>query len=331
MAWTMPVAGNVYGRVEASQSWLVTFEQGRVGTRFVQGTAALGPETTSMEMFAFDRLGRLSLQRVAEPGTAVQPGATVAKVSSDLGPDQIKALQAQVDELKARRDLLNAGGRQETIARVQSELRAAVQARRLIQNDLERSEGLVASGAVSAAVVADLRTRDAQAQATIAAKEAALNEAKLPPRPEQLKEIDAQIASAEAEVRVAEAGSGARELKAPIAGTVIRGDLPCDPLDPVCVATDPVPALLQVVVSDPVVVRVPWPGTNPPAAGSFVNLKAPNGDHIEASVQDIGPIQRDPTGLPYVPISVVVPNPDGRLTVGSLVEVRSARSWMGLL
>jgi hypothetical protein len=331
VSWTMPVSGTVYGRVEASQSWLVTFEQGRVGTRFSQGNGALGPEIGSMEMFAFDRVGKLSLERLAQPGAQVAAGQAVARVASDLGPDRVVSLQATVDELKARRALLLAGGRKEAVVRAEKEVQVAESNRDLVKQQLDREQQLAASGASSASVVADLRTRDEALAGIVSAKQAALEDVRRPARPEQIAEIDARILAAEADVRVAQAGGGARDLVSPIAGSVIRGELPCDPLDPVCAPASQAPAMLQVVVSDPVVVRVPWPGTVPPAVGASLDLEMPSRETVSVQVADVGPIQRDRQGLPYVPISAVVPNEGGKLTVGSLVIVRPARSWLGFL
>ncbi len=331
VAWTSPDRNSVLGRVDPSATWQVTFDQGRVGTRFLSGPAAIGAETTEVEMVAYERMGRIRVERLVSPGAEVALGQPVARVSSDLGPDRVAALEATLTAWRARRDLLSAGGRAETIARAEREVEVAAAEQKLVDQRLQRELALSSQGASASAVVADLRVQASAASLTVDARRAALREALLVARPEQLAEAEAAIAAAEADLRLARLGADARDLASPIAGMVARGDVPCDPSDRRCLGIAEIPALLRVVVADPVVVRVAWPGEAPPAVGASMVVDVPSSDDgITANVADVGPVWHDAQGAPFVPVALLVPNPEHRLPIDGVVRVHSAVPWWWL-
>ncbi|MBI4543313.1 MAG: HlyD family efflux transporter periplasmic adaptor subunit [Gemmatimonadetes bacterium] len=191
---------------------------GAEGTLEASGTV----EATDAQL-GFQAAGRVEAVRVRE-GDRVRAGEELATL--ERAELEARGAQAQA-QLAAARALLaemETGARSEEVAQAREGLRAASERSADARRDLERTERLVAAGALSQEALdkARLALEVAESQRDQAAQQAQLVETG--PRPERIAAQRALVAQAEAAVRQADAALDYAVIRAPWDGVVTVRD-----------------------------------------------------------------------------------------------------------
>ena len=170
--------------------------------------------------------------RVAAPfaGTlqqlAVQKGGTVAAGAPLFALERENEIAArrqaeqQLLAANARVANLMTGKRPAEVDTVAEQLRQAQAARELSASNLRRQESLFKSGFVSNAALDDARTQVKRDDASVRQLQAAVDTAKLPARPEEIRAAEADAAAARDALTQADWRLGQRAVSAPTAGRV---------------------------------------------------------------------------------------------------------------
>ncbi|HUF28662.1 MAG TPA: HlyD family efflux transporter periplasmic adaptor subunit [Gemmatimonadaceae bacterium] len=180
--------------------------------------------TGTLEVVEVD-IAPLSPARVVEmrvdEGATVHPGDTLVTLTlATLGPE-IDQRRARVTAAEAALRELERGPRQAEIDRAQAELRRAESEAERTAADVRRAESLAASGGISAQQLDDARSTAAQTAAMRDALRETLRLLQEGTRPERIAAARADVATARATLRSAEATASDLVLTSPIAGVVL--------------------------------------------------------------------------------------------------------------
>ena len=315
----MPGADALHLRalVVASRTYtLSAVGPGRYTWTLEDGRAAGGSSLVSEQALRFDEneVVELAVSEGVEPGAAVAAGQLLAKVHVPRHRQRLEELKGQRDALKAQRDLLAAGGRNEEVA--QSQRMKEVALARLKQNDTEvaRLTGLQASGAVSEQELATLRQEGEVLRREVGVAEAAISLARSSARPEALAALDAQMRSADAGISDLEAMLALDEIKSPIAGVVQRSAVTAESQ-----------AFLQVVDASAVYLRFPLNQSQRARvkAGAVAHFLTPvlRGNALQGEVVDVAATAVPVNGQLIFWATARVDNPDGTLNPGMMGDV----------
>ncbi|HJN74841.1 MAG TPA: hypothetical protein QGF58_12990 [Myxococcota bacterium] len=154
-------------------------------------------------------------------GATVTEGESVAVIDSVLVTRLITELEAERAEISAQVNLLQAGGRLETIRRAQADVQVAeaqLAAAALASDRLRPADGVIARAEIEdlAAVVA-VRERE------LSFSQAGLAEARLPARPEEVATLVARLSGVESRIAEANRRQAALTVVSPITGSVGAG------------------------------------------------------------------------------------------------------------
>lgn len=221
-AWSMG-AGRIEGpgRVEAPAEFRISdATEGYIRWSLLDGTAPGGPVVVSDGLLQVDRGDPLAVERLPELsiGARVEAGQGVARLRAPSLGEEVDALVAEALALAAEEALLVAGGRPEAIARAQQGVDLAVAGEAQARAQVEHLEGLVAQGAGGTWAVEEARQALAVQEAQVALARAALAEARLPPRAEELDEVRARRTAVDARLKAARERQDGQLLTSPIAG-----------------------------------------------------------------------------------------------------------------
>ncbi len=161
-------------------------------------------------------------QLYVEQGDAVTQGEIIARMDSRDAQAQLALAQANLADAIARRDRTQAGNRRQEIAQAQNQVNAA-QARMLLAEErLKRNQLLAEEGAISRdsldALVAD---RDA-AVATLQEVKKRLDLLREGSRLEDIRQANAQVAAAKAQVEAAQVVLADTVIRAPFPGIITQ-------------------------------------------------------------------------------------------------------------
>lgn len=169
---------------------------------------------------AFRQPGRVAHMSFDE-GDAVSAGARMAALDAQPYRQALAAAEASVQAAQAELAKLRRGSRPQEVTQAREALEQAKAAAADAQRNLQRQNGLLASGASSQRVVdAATMARD-QAVAAMNAAQAALSLAMEGSRKEDIAAGEARLAAAQAARAQAATALADTELLAPTAGTVI--------------------------------------------------------------------------------------------------------------
>ncbi len=180
-----------------------------------QGVVELSSRSLGFELGG--RLAELSV----EEGDAVEAGAPLASLDSQLASLAVAASQAQVDAARAHTALLQAGARGEEIRGARAQWRASQAAARQLETELARQRRLEASGASSSARGERLAAQfDASKQRSQALRER-LRGLMSGARPQEIDAAEAGTRAAEQGLAAARRRLELHRLESPLAGTVL--------------------------------------------------------------------------------------------------------------
>lgn len=227
-------------------------EPGRYAWRLEDGRVPQGPGLLAQRALVFERndLVALELAPGLVGGATVKAGQPLASLRSTLLEEQTRTLVAERDLVAARKALLEAGPRPET---VEAARKAVAVARALAEGarpELDRAQKLVSQGAGSATELelAALNARVNSLQAELAA--AQLAEVGAAARPEELAALDAELAAVEARIAYNQARIDQNQLVSPIDGVLQLGQVTELTGDTTVLRVDDV---------DPLILRIPVP------------------------------------------------------------------------
>lgn len=179
-------------------------------------------------------LGTIEYDRIAIPapasekivamhvreGEQVAAGALLMKLDAARADAQLAAVQAQARQSRGALDELQAGPRQEAIARGRANVARAQAQSRQAREDYERLRPLGRQQLVAAADVAQARAVADAAAAQLRASQAELRELEQGTRIEQLAQGQAAVAAAEAAEKAQSVSFGEFSVTAPRAGRI---------------------------------------------------------------------------------------------------------------
>jgi HlyD family secretion protein len=169
----------------------------------------------------FEQGGRIIALLVKE-GDAVTEGQVLARLDDRMARARMARAEAALAAARARRDAAFRGSRGAEIRAVEAEADAARAQARNEATERARGERLLGSEAISSAEADRLRTGADAAAARAAAAEARLAIVREGTRGELKRAALAEVAGAEAELEEARIVVSQSELRAPIAGIVLR-------------------------------------------------------------------------------------------------------------
>ncbi|WP_132999186.1 HlyD family secretion protein [Luteimonas arsenica] len=153
-------------------------------------------------------------------GERVEAGARILSLEHTRGDAQLAAAQAEVARQREALDEARNGARPETLQQARANLAAAQAQARDARAYHERLQPLGRQQLVSAADVDRARAAAGNAQAQVAAAQAALAELENGVRPEQVAQAEAALAAAQAQLDAQTYATGRLDLVAPRAGRV---------------------------------------------------------------------------------------------------------------
>ncbi|MDJ0596323.1 MAG: efflux RND transporter periplasmic adaptor subunit [Pleurocapsa sp. MO_226.B13] len=179
--------------------------------------------------------GRIAELYIKE-GDLVTQGQVIARMESDRLQAQVNQYQAIVQKAQANLDRVKAGNRPEVIAAAKARVTTAqanvtmAQARlQRAQEEKQRNLLLVNEGAISRNAFNDFVTKEAEAQASLAAELARLAEqqenlaeAQQGSRLEEIAQAEAEVAEAQAELAYIQIQLDKTTVRAPFGGIITR-------------------------------------------------------------------------------------------------------------
>ena len=259
---------------------------GRYSWTLEDSRVAGGAGLLSQRTLEFERNDMVSIELApgVSSGARVSAGQPLATLRSSYQEDTLATLKAERGVMLARRDLLAAGGRPESVAAAERAVAVARALARGAEPEAERARTLMQTGAGSAAAVerADLDRQVADLQAKLAEAQAA--QARAVPRPQELAELDAEIALLDTRIAQCEALLGQRDVVSPIDGVVLLGQV---------VESTGDTTVLRVQARDTLVLRVPVPERSraslSPGRALRFRSNAVHEQEFTASIYDISP------------------------------------------
>jgi HlyD family secretion protein len=182
-------------------------------------------------------------------GDWVEEGDVIARLDATSYEAAVSQARAAVEVAKAQLASAEAGFRREDIAEAYAMLSEKKAASEHAEDTFRRAEKLRESGAVAQQTVDDARATRDRGKASLRAAQAAAARVASGTRPEDLAVARAQVAQAEAAVKVAEVSLADAVLRAPSRGVVLTRVV-----EPGAVVGAGSPALV-VALTDPVWIR----------------------------------------------------------------------------
>jgi len=169
---------------------------------------------------AFRQPGRIAAMAFEE-GDQVKAGARMAMLDAAPYRDALAAADAAVAVARAERDKLRNGLRPQEIVRAREALRQARAIAAEADRNLQRQQGLQASGAASQRTLDAAKAAQEQAAAGLKSAQAALSQANEGARSEDVEAAEARLQAAQAGRAQAATALADATLLAPSPGTVI--------------------------------------------------------------------------------------------------------------
>lgn len=157
-----------------------------------------------------------------EQGDRVKAGQIIARMDSRDEQAQLAQAQANLAEAIARRDRVLAGNRAEEIAQAEAQVRAAATRAQLAQERLKRNEWLAAEGAIPRDTLDELRANRDSAIASLNEAQKRLQLLQRGSRSEEIRQAEAGVAAAQAQVQAARAALEDTIIRAPFTGIITQ-------------------------------------------------------------------------------------------------------------
>ncbi|MFN3680178.1 efflux RND transporter periplasmic adaptor subunit [Thermosynechococcus sp.] len=157
-----------------------------------------------------------------EQGDRVKAGQIIARMDSRDEQAQLAQAQANLAEAIARRDRVLAGNRAEEIAQAAAQVRAAASRVQLAEERLKRNEFLAAEGAIPRDTLDELRANRDSAIASLNEAQKRLQLLQRGSRSEEIRQAEAGVAAAQAQVEAARAALEDTIIRAPFTGIITQ-------------------------------------------------------------------------------------------------------------
>ncbi|AXY68325.1 efflux RND transporter periplasmic adaptor subunit [Thermosynechococcus sichuanensis E542] len=157
-----------------------------------------------------------------EQGDQVEAGQIIARMDNRDEQAQLAQAQANLADAIARRDRVLAGNRAEEIAQAEAQVRAAATRAQLAQERLKRNEWLAAEGAIPRDTLDELRANRDSAIANLNEAQKRLQLLQRGSRPEEIRQAEAAVVAAQAQVQAARAALEDTIIRAPFTGIITQ-------------------------------------------------------------------------------------------------------------
>lgn len=157
-----------------------------------------------------------------EQGDRVKAGQIIARMDNRDEQAQLAQAQANLADAIARRDRVLAGNRAEEIAQAEAQVRAAATRAQLAQERLKRNEWLAAEGAIPRDTLDELRANRDSAIANLNEAQKRLQLLQRGSRPEEIRQAEAAVIAAQAQVQAARAALEDTIIRAPFTGIITQ-------------------------------------------------------------------------------------------------------------
>ncbi|MFN4279488.1 efflux RND transporter periplasmic adaptor subunit [Thermosynechococcus sp.] len=157
-----------------------------------------------------------------EQGDRVKAGQIIARMDNRDEQAQLAQAQANLAEALARRDRLMAGNRPEEIAQAVAQVQAAATRVQLAEERLKRNELLAAEGAIPRDTLDELKANRDSAIANLNEAQKRLQLLQRGSRPEEIRQAQASVAAAQAQVQAARAALEDTVIRAPFSGIITQ-------------------------------------------------------------------------------------------------------------
>ncbi|URR36460.1 efflux RND transporter periplasmic adaptor subunit [Thermosynechococcus sp. HN-54] len=157
-----------------------------------------------------------------EQGDQVKAGQIIARMDNRDEQAQLAQAQANLADAIARRDRIVAGNRAEEIAQAQAQVQAAAARARLAEERLNRNQILAAEGAIPRDTLDELKTNRDSAIASLNEAQKRLQLLERGSRSEEIRQAEAAVAAAQAQVQAARAALEDTVIRAPFMGIITQ-------------------------------------------------------------------------------------------------------------
>ncbi|WKT82624.1 MULTISPECIES: efflux RND transporter periplasmic adaptor subunit [unclassified Thermosynechococcus] len=157
-----------------------------------------------------------------EQGDQVKAGQIIARMDNRDEQAQLAQAQANLADAIARRDRVVAGNRAEEIAQAEAQVRAAATRAQLAEERLKRNELLAAEGAIPRDTLDELKANRDSAIASLQEAQKRLQLLQRGSRTEEIRQAEAAVAAAQAQVQAARAALEDTVIRAPFTGIITQ-------------------------------------------------------------------------------------------------------------
>jgi HlyD family secretion protein len=165
--------------------------------------------------------GRLD-QLFVEQGDRVTAGQMIARMDSMDLQARLEQAKANLAEAQARRNQRVSGNRWQEIAQAKAQVEAAQARVTLTSSRVARNQSLAREGAISRDRLDEVIADDTSARANLLEAKRRLNLLQAGSRPEEIRQSQASVAAAEAQVRTAQVALNDSVIRAPFAGIITQ-------------------------------------------------------------------------------------------------------------
>jgi HlyD family secretion protein len=261
---------------------------------------------------------------LVDEGTKVTKGQVLAKLKDDTIQAELNQAKAAVDGAKARLAELQAGSRDEEIARAKERVNSAIAGVKQAESDLElvskrvdRNRNLEAEGAISRDRLDEINNQERIGQATLERAEATLQEAnqelkqlKTGARPEVIGQAKAELAKAQGQLQYASVQLENTVIKSVTDGVIAERNAKVGDLTSAKIGNMPSPAqnLFTIIQNNSLELKLKVPETdlNKIRPGQSVNIFNNQNSNapIVGEIREIDPIVDSDSRQAFVKVNL---------------------------
>jgi HlyD family secretion protein len=165
--------------------------------------------------------GRL-VQLYVDQGDRVEQGQILARMDDRDIQASLDQSTASLAQAEARLALIRAGSRSEEIAQAQAQVDSAQSQAKLASDRSKRYQNLANQGAISRDQLQEYLTNERNAQANLQQAQRKIEQLQNGSRPEEIAEIQAQVAQAKAQLRAVQIQATDAVIRAPFSGIITQ-------------------------------------------------------------------------------------------------------------
>ncbi len=165
--------------------------------------------------------GKLA-QLYVDQGDRVEQGQILARMDDREIQTSLEQSTANLAQAEARLALIRAGSRVEEIAQAQAQVDTAQSQAKLTRDRSQRYQNLAAQGAISRDQLEEYLNNERKAQADLRQSQRKFEQLQNGSRPEEIAEIQAQVAQAKAQLRAVQIQATDAVIRAPFSGIITQ-------------------------------------------------------------------------------------------------------------